>query len=304
MSYVPLFDVAALEKSRPKTTGVSYVYSPELELAVNVALAARRPLLLSGLPGTGKSTLAEDIAWKLDRRFYTQTITSRTTADDLQWTYDAVRKLSMAAGGAGKLDDKDFTRPGALWRAFSPDSAAKLDEREAEDGRRDAVVLLDEIDKAEPDVPNDLLVVLDRREFAVRETGQHVKMDDRDVLIVITTNNERDLPPAFVRRCITFDIRFPDDKKDLARLFHEIARRHFKEATDRLIDKAFDLYDALRTSATAANVRQPSTAEFLDALRALERVKLAEPDADAQWERIATAAMWKHTKPPQLPARG
>src|SRR5215510_16574876 len=109
MAYKPKFDAAALETrrgARPDT--VSYVYFGDLELAVNVALAARRPLLLSGSPGTGKSTLAADVAWKLERRFYPQTITSRTTAEDLQWSYDSVRRLALAAAGKDLPPARDF----------------------------------------------------------------------------------------------------------------------------------------------------------------------------------------------------
>jgi MoxR-like ATPase len=295
MAYTPLFDAAALETQRGARPGtVSYVYFGDLELAVNVALAAHRPLLLSGSPGTGKSTLAADVAWKLGRRFYTQTITSRTTAEDLQWSYDSVRRLSIAAAGKELPPARDFVTPGALWRAFHPASATVHGAPSDTENGRDAVVLIDEIDKAEPDVPNDLLVVLDRREFTVRETGETITADNEvQSLFVITTNGERDLPPAFLRRCVCHEIQFPKLAADREQLLKLIAVRHVPRTSAALIDQVYGLYAKLCDVAASQTLREPSTAELVDALRACDSLQIRDA-ADPKWEEVATAALWKH----------
>jgi MoxR-like ATPase len=276
MTYTPLFDAAHLEELRPRRPGaISYLYEPGLELAINVALAAGRPLLLKGLPGTGKSTLAEDVAWKLERRFLEEVVTSRTRAQDLQWTFDAVRRLSDASGPGGVKSDEHYVRPGVLWRAFV--------------GGDSAVVLLDEIDKAEPDVPNDLLVALDARWFEVTETRERVEAPrDLAMLLVITTNDERALPPAFVRRCIVYEIQAPSRDRLTA-----IARRHVPELDAALLDQVYELYGALVTDARAQKLREPSTAELLDALRACRQLGITDASSPA-WADVCRRAMWKH----------
>ncbi|KYF52374.1 hypothetical protein BE04_07825 [Sorangium cellulosum] len=299
MTYVPIFDWELLHRTRgPRSDGaVAYRYHRDLELAVNVALAAGRPLLLRGKPGSGKSTLAADVAWKLERRFYAHVVTSKTEAQDLQWRFDAVGRLSFATSGERMPATESFVTPGVLWWAFDPSSAAKHGtgapaRRPWGDEGRHAVVLLDEIDKAEPDVPNDLLAVLDRREFYVQETTTQVKAPENlEVLLVITTNDERDMPDAFLRRCITYELPAPEDTE-----LEAIAKLHFPAMQDSLITRVRELFETLGVEATSQNRRRPSTAELIDALRACTKLGIASKD-DAAWEEIARASMWKHGKP-------
>jgi len=305
MPYNKQFDWQKLEQSRHKPQGgVAYFYDEPLELAVNVALATGRPLLLSGEPGSGKSTLAADLAWKLERRFYQSAVTSRTQAQDLQWSFDAVGRLASANAG-GQVDDlRKFVQPGVLWRAFEPKSAAEhgkpLGDRGWPDQGQHAVVLLDEIDKADPDVPNDLLVVLDQRRFTVTETNTTVEAAaSLQVLVVMSTNGERDLPPAFLRRCITHRIELPEQERS-ARM-SEIARRHFgaDEIDDALLREVIALFGKVRDGAAKRKLREPSTAELIDALRACKSLGITKAEGPA-WQRIVSTAMWKEPGKPAL----
>jgi MoxR-like ATPase len=289
-----------------------YIYGEDTDLilAVRVALATDRPLLLRGDPGSGKSTLAEDIAARTGRRYYERVISSRTTARDLLWTFDAVRRLGDAQA---RLQERDITllhhyiEPGVLWWAFDPESAARRglaperDEKidpardpaaKQQRGDRGAVVLLDEIDKAEPDMPNDLLVPLGAKRFHVTEADTDVAAR-RDVLLVITTNNERQLPAAFLRRCIVMRLASPDRAP-----LTDIVRAHFPEATYPALDEAWlgkilTRFEEIVSAAKQAGVRVPGTAELLDAVRAFVTL----PGAAEKWEAIAKATLWKHEDP-------
>ena len=192
--------------SAPEDT---YVYTPRTILALNVAMVTNRPLLISGEPGSGKSTLARNVAAALSRWYYKETITSRTRASDLLWTFDALRRLSDASmPDQPLLEKRYYVDPGTLWWAFDPGSAHQRgttgkimkEHRVREPGERRGiasdgrtVVLLDEIDKADPDVPNDLLEPFDLKSFTVRETNDPV-IATREVLLILTTNGERELP--------------------------------------------------------------------------------------------------------------
>lgn len=272
---------------------VTYYYSDDLAIAISAALAADRPLLLRGNPGAGKTTLAKDVAWCLDRRYQADVITSRTQAQDLQWRFDAVRRLAdLQADPKRQRDDRPYIEPGVLWRAYDPADAAGFGAGGAAVDTRDAVVLLDEIDKADPDVPNDLLGVIEDRSFRVAETGHVVrKPDTRKIFLVLTTNRERELPGAFMRRCVVFDLEDPG-----ADVMKTIARRHHGEgvaAVEALLDPLWAALSALRTRAEAGRLRAPTTAEFLDALKACLGLGIAG-EKDPRWKRVTEATMWKH----------
>ncbi|MEU8817108.1 MoxR family ATPase [Actinoplanes sp. NPDC048796] len=286
--YRPLFD-PRLEKQpfdqkrayrlgdRGTSDSLPYVYDNDIVLAVNVALAAGRPLLVRGHPGTGKSTLARSVAERLGWRFYADTVSSRTSARDLLWTFDTVARLADAQAvreGEPMPPRAAYLQPGVLWWAFDPDLARRrgLDQSAGDlQPARDpavvnpaaerAVVLIDEIDKADPDVPNDLLVPLGSYQFRVTDGPRVVAR--RVPLIIVTTNEERELPRAFLRRCVILGLRQPDpDRLDT------IARAHFEDLTDPLLEAVRGEYLRLRAERIAQYEPPPSVAEFLDALAA------------------------------------
>jgi MoxR-like ATPase len=307
--------------------GDVYVYTPEIILAINVALATKRPLLISGEPGSGKTTLARNAATVLDWWFFKETVTSRTRASDLLWTFDTLRRLNDASTpGAPLLDRRQYVEPGTLWWAFDPVSAANrgstvplateqqadnpgqapsTGESSAAAPKRDvdaidpppdhvaapAVVLLDEVDKADPDVPNDLLEPFDIGEFTVKDTGNPIRRTRKDVLLVMTTNGERDLPPAFLRRCVTLALlQEPTDD-----WFVKIAARRYGREDPLMRDVAREVL-AWRKTARDAGVRRPGTAEFLDAYAACTELGVS-PGTPA-WQQIARSVLWKQEKDP------
>ncbi|MGW3917101.1 AAA family ATPase [Streptomyces sp. NPDC005070] len=283
-----------------------------LELAIEVALATDRPLLLSGDPGSGKSSLAPFYARDKGLRYYEHVVTSRTQATDLLWTFDSVRRLSDAQTHRGVLNDGDYIQPGVLWWSFAPESAHTrggllkprhrhdpLDRFYRQHLAQGAVVLIDEIDKADPDVPNSLLVPLGSQEFTVAETGTPVRREPGvgASLIVITTNGERELPQAFLRRCVTFTLPGPN-RESLIR----IAELHLREDGVPLDPPTLGLASALadelikiRTGGGARRERLPSTAEYLDALRACHTLDYGP--AHPQWPLIRNLTL---TKSPHL----
>jgi MoxR-like ATPase len=283
--------------------GDAYVPSRDVTVAVDVALATGRPLLVRGEPGSGKSSLAQYVAKTRGWRYYEHVVTSRTQATHLLWAFDSVRRLADAQTLApgGRLDDFRYVNPGVLWWAFAPVSAARRG-RSVRSGKGSpraphpavdpfsdtntlrspdhAVVLIDEIDKADPDMPNSLLVPLGSSEFFVTETGILVRKEPpRSArtnaeasrhLLVVTTNEERGLPQAFLRRCVVCTL--PEPTSDW---LVQVAREHVTTAggefTAPMEKLARGLADELmKTRETAARnvVRRPSTAEYLDALRA------------------------------------
>jgi MoxR-like ATPase len=295
-----------------------YLLTAQARLAVDVALAAGRPLLVQGQPGCGKTMLALAVAQRAHWDFHSATVTSRTRAQDLQWTFDAVRRLRDAqAGLAGRwaLDavrradavrrrvgtptgsrDRDelrpYIRPGVFWRALAPMQAAAFTGEPAPAPRERAVLLLDEIDKAEPDVPNDLLGPLGTLSFEVTDLdGYHVRNErpENPPLVVLTTNDERELPPAFLRRCVVYTMEFPDEERLVA-----IGRRHFPDGPQDLLREVATITCRARDEADAASYRPPGTAEYIDAVGAAIRLGVTPTGSQDAWSvvRRLTLAKW------------
>jgi len=234
-----------------------YVATDDLKLAVNAALTLQRPLLIKGEPGTGKTLLAEEVAAALDRPLLQWHIKSTTKAHQGLYEYDAVSRLRDSQLGDAKVHDiRNYIVQGVLWQAF----AAKLP----------TVVLIDEIDKADIEFPNDLLRELDRMEFHVYETRETIRAHHRP-LVIITSNNEKDLPDAFLRRCFFHYIRFPD--RDT---LQAIVAVHFPHIREDVLAAALDTFFALRDAPGLK--KKPSTSEFLDWLHLLMNDAVAPED--------------------------
>ena len=294
MSYTKLFDPVAAPLPEPGPAGigtatriadrsetVAYVYSDAVVLAVNLALATGRPLLVRGPSGTGKSSLARDLARRTGRVLTEVQMTSRIEAQDLLWQFDAIRRLQDAQIQQLR-PDAAYIRPGPLWIAFDKNSAAEQSAayrrgavpQDGEDSARTiaaqpAVLLIDEIDKADPDVPNNLLTVLGNLAFTVEPLGQTIACE-QPPLVVITTNEERDMPAAFVRRCIELVIPFPDRAQ-----LEAIALAHFPDFDPATLARLADLAIA----AMEAERSGVSTAEFLDLVQACAELGITSEDA-------------------------
>ena len=286
-----------------------------LWLAVRIAKTTGRPLLLRGDPGTGKSSLAAKVALDEKWRYYEHTITPRTVGTDLLWTFDSVRKKAKAlSNNPAPVEDYEFVEPGPLWWAFDRNQArlrgrprrrasyadrndqAEEPYRELNSGRLDdgAVVLIDDIDRASPDVPNGLLGALGSGKFRVHEIGTDVELtEDTNVLVVITTNNERDLPPAFERRCIVHDLTPPSTDPLVAiALAHARHEGHSLSKTKKArIRRVAEKVTELREEARAKKLRAPGIAEFLDAVWACLDTGI-DPDGD-QWKSVQSMTLTK-----------
>ncbi len=234
---------------QPRFEGTErYVATAELKMAVNAALALQRPLLIKGEPGTGKTMLAEEVAAALDRPLLQWHIKSTTKAHQGLYEYDAVSRLRDSQLGDEKVRDiRNYIMRGVLWEAFESEAPV--------------VVLIDEIDKADIEFPNDLLRELDRMEFHVYETQQTIKARHRP-LIIITSNNEKDLPDAFLRRCFFHYIAFPDRET-----MQSIVDVHFPGIREDVVRAALDSFFTLRE--VPGLKKKPSTSEFLDWLQLL-----------------------------------
>lgn len=274
-----------------------YVYhDPRIGLAVKIALVTRRPLLITGLPGSGKSTLARDVANHLQWAYIETTITSRTRLDDLVGSVDLVRRLSDAQTTAELEDDAYYLVPGILWWAVSPETARERPGVPARDPRiyserasSGIVVLLDEMDKAEPDLPNDLLKPLDQLQITVPFVGDLTPTTEW--LVVITSNGERAMSPAFLRRCVSLELDEPG-----AELLANIARSHYGARRDDLYKTVAEYTVAIRAEATGAKKRPPSTAEYLDTVEACR--KLDVRPGMPLWEDVVEATLRKVRRRP------
>ena len=228
-----------------------YVATDDLKVAVNAALALERPLLVKGEPGTGKTVLAYEVAKALGSPLLTWHVKSTTKAHQGLYEYDAVSRLRDSQLGDARVRDvRNYIKPGKLWEAFST----------AEGGIR-PVLLIDEIDKADIEFPNDLLQELDRMEFFVYETGETVSAKVRP-LVLITSNNEKELPDAFLRRCFFHYIRFPDDET-----MREIIEVHYPGIKTKLVSEALKIFYDIRKAPGLK--KKPSTSELLDWLKLL-----------------------------------
>ena len=232
-----------------KFTGTdNYVATEELQLAVNASVALSKPLLIKGEPGTGKTLLAHEVAKALDKKLITWHIKSTTTAQQGLYEYDAVSRLRDSQLGDEKVHDiANYIKKGKLWEAF-----------EAEE---QLVLLIDEIDKADIEFPNDLLQELDKMEFYCYETQQTIKAKKRPI-VIITSNNEKELPDAFLRRCFFHYIAFPSQETMQA-----IVDVHFPNLQERLLKNSFKIFYDIRD--TRSIKKKPSTSELIDWIRLL-----------------------------------
>jgi len=233
-----------------------YVATDDLTVAVNAAVTLERPLLVKGEPGTGKTELAKQVAGSLGLRMIEWNIKSTTRAQQGLYEYDAVSRLRDSQLGDERVYDvKNYIKKGKLWQAFEADEKV--------------VLLIDEIDKADIEFPNDLLQELDKMEFFVYETGETIKARQRPI-VIITSNNEKELPDAFLRRCFFHYIRFPDEAT-----MRKIVEVHHPGIKGSLLTAALTQFYELRE--TSGLKKKPSTSEVLDWLKLL----LAE-DMDAE----------------------
>lgn len=226
-----------------------YVVSEELMRSVNVAIALEKPLLIKGEPGTGKTMLAEAISKALNKRLIIWNIKSTTKSQDGLYVYDTVQRLYDSQFGAEGVDDiKKYIKLGKLGEAFN--------------SKEQVILLIDEIDKADLEFPNDLLWELDKMEFYIPETKETIKAEKRPI-VIITSNAEKELPDAFLRRCIFHYIEFPDKE-----MMEEIVKVHFEDVDRKLLDNVLETFYLIR------NVRdiqkKPSTSEVIDWIQALE----------------------------------
>ncbi len=241
-----------------KFTGTeAYVAAPDLTVAVNASVLLERPLLVKGEPGTGKTELARQVALSLDLPLVEWHVKSTTKAVQGLYEYDAVSRLRDSQLGDPRVHDVgNYIRKGRLWQAFEADTKV--------------VLLIDEIDKADIEFPNDLLQELDRMEFFVTETGQTVRARHRPV-IIITSNNEKELPDAFLRRCFFHFIRFPDEPT-----LRAIVAVHFPRIKEELLTEALTQFLDIRD--TPGLKKKPSTSEVLDWLKLILAEDLSPED--------------------------
>ena len=226
----------------------NYITTEDLEMAVNAAINLEKPLLVKGEPGTGKTELAKQVAIKLGLTLFEWNIKSTTKAHQGLYEYDAVSRLRDSQLGDKKVNDiKNYIKKGTIWSAFSSEEKA--------------VLLIDEIDKADIEFPNDLLHELDKMKFLVYETGEVISANKRPI-VIITSNNEKELPDAFLRRCFFHYIQFPDHET-----LKKIINVHFPDIKKNLLQSALEIFFDIRE--VPGLKKKPSTSEVLDWIKLL-----------------------------------
>lgn len=305
------------ETGRPEQV---HVFDEDSVLAVKAACAARRPLLVRGEPGVGKTQLASAVAAATSRPIVSRVVDSRTESRDLLWEFDAVMRLAEAqvlgprSGDAGDWRDalaiQKFVRPGPVWFAFDWAGAVAQARRSnssvpcggfADDYSGGCVLLIDEIDKAESDVPNGLLEALGDGEFTPFGFEDPVHAFGEPPIVIITTNQERTLPDAFIRRCLVHSITMPGDREQLQQLFVSRGIAHFgARASQKLLERAALLVTNDRAAAKAASISPlPGQAEFLDLLRAVVELTDDEAEQLQLLDKVASFAVQKQKKDDQ-----
>ncbi|RUO40944.1 ATP-binding protein [Pseudidiomarina aestuarii] len=235
------------------TSTATYIVAEDLSLAVNAAVTLEKPLLLKGEPGTGKTRLAEELAASLNAPLLRWQIKSTTKAQQGLYEYDAVSRLRDSQLGSDKVHDiSNYIKPGKLWQAFTAEQRP--------------VLLIDEIDKADIEFPNDLLHELDQMEFHVYETGEQIVAQQRPI-VIITSNNEKELPDAFLRRCFFHYIKFPD-----ADTLRDIVQVHYPDIQKQLLSTALEVFFDVRQMPNVK--KKPSTSELIDWLKLLLAEKI------------------------------
>ncbi len=226
----------------------TYIATRELSVAVNAAIYLRKPLIVKGEPGTGKTLLAHEIAQSLGKEIITWHVKSTTSAQQGLYEYDAVARLRDSQLNIGDIDDIErYIKKGKLWEAFTAE--------------KQVVLLIDEIDKADIEFPNDLLLELDKMEFYCYELQRTIKAKHRPI-VIITSNNEKELPDAFLRRCLFHYIRFPNKE-----VMQQIIDVHYLSIKDDLINEALRVFYEIRK--VRGLKKKPSTSELLDWLKLL-----------------------------------
>lgn len=238
----------------------NYIASRDLQVAVQAAINLEKPLLIKGEPGTGKTLLAYEIAKALNKRLINWHVKSTTTAQQGLYEYDAVSRLRDSQLGNEKVNNiANYIKKGKLWEAF--------------ESEEQLVLLIDEIDKADIEFPNDLLLEIDKMEFFCYETGETIVAKNRPI-IIITSNNEKELPDAFLRRCFFHYISFPDRET-----LKDIIDLHYEKLDEKLVNNALDIFYAIRDKRNLK--KKPSTSEIIDWIKLLIIGKITTQELDA-----------------------